>query len=342
MTDIGDNAFENCLNLTSLSIPNSVKNIGKQVFKDCSSLTSIIIPNSVTNIEPGIFMNCNNLESIIVDNYNPNYDSRNNCNAIIQKGSNTLVAGCKNTAIPNSVTCIGERAFWKCSGLTTIEIPNSVTKIDDSAFYWCTNLSSMTIPNNLKTISDYSFYGCSRLSSIVIPNSVTFIGEWAFGNCNNMNSLTIGESVKTIGNHAFYGTEFSKISSYIDNPFKIDSSYNVFSLNTLLNAILYVPKGTVDKYKSTEGWKNFVNIEEGNYSGVDKVKANSTYIQGNDGVLTIIGADEGTPINVFDTTGKIVGSSTATFEPCNISTSLRSGEIGFVKIGKKTIKIIMY
>ena len=123
--------------MTSIQIPNSVTSIGEWALGYCSSLTSIEIPNSVTSIGYGAFAYCSSLASIVVDGGNTIYDSRNGCNAIIETTSNTLIAGCKNTIIPNSVTSIGDSAFNGCYSLTSIEIPNSVTSIGDDAFSWC-------------------------------------------------------------------------------------------------------------------------------------------------------------------------------------------------------------
>ena len=188
----------------STIIPNSVTSIGDYAFSYCSSLTSMTIPNSVTSIGGLAFYWCTSLTSIVVEKGNITYDSRENCNAIIETATNTLILGCNSTVIPNSVTSIGGWAFSNCVALTSITIPNSVTSIGGYAFYWCEGLTSIIIPNSVTSIGNGAFSNCESLTSIIIPNSVKSIGEHAFYWCRSLTSITIPNSVTSIGEKAFY------------------------------------------------------------------------------------------------------------------------------------------
>ena len=195
VTSIGNAAFFVCLGLNSVTIPSSVTSLGDAAFFGCSDLTSVTIPQSVMSIGEGTFCGCVGLTTIVVDGDNPIYDSRDNCNAIIETASNTLIQGCKTTTIPNSVTSIGDYAFWVCSGLTSVTIPNSVESIGDYAFSDCSGLISVTIPNSVTSIGNGAFEYCSGLISVTIGNSVESIGEYAFQNCSGLTSVTIPNSV---------------------------------------------------------------------------------------------------------------------------------------------------
>ena len=227
VTSIGFLAFSGCSGLTSITIPEGVTSIAVGAFEGCSGLTSISIPEGVTSIGFLAFSECSGLTTIKVDSNNKKYDSRNNCNAIIDKETNTLIAGCKNTIIPEGVTSIGNYAFSRCSGLTSITIPEGVTSIGYRAFYNCSGLTSISIPEGVTSIGYSAFSGCSGLTSINIPNSVTSIGWAAFSGCSGLTSISIPKGVTSIESFAFYDcddlTIYGTAGSYVETYAKEES-----------------------------------------------------------------------------------------------------------------------
>lgn len=168
----GAGVFSQCSGLTSVTIPNSVTSIGQGAFSSCSGLIELTIPSGVTSIGANAFQSCSSLTSIIVDSNNNVYHSRNNCNAIIEIATNSLIAGCENTIIPDSVTSIGGSAFYDCDGLTSMVIPDSVTSIGVISFAYCRGLTSVTIGSGVTSIGQSAFNYCSSLTSITI-NAIT-------------------------------------------------------------------------------------------------------------------------------------------------------------------------
>ena len=259
VTEIGESTFENCEGLTSVAIPSSVTSIGNNAFTWCSSLTSIVIPNSVTEIGDEAFSWCSGLTSIVVASENPRYDSRNNCNAIIETASNTLIVGCKNTIIPNSVTKIGDYAFFGCTGLTSIDIPNSVTSIGNEAFAY-SGLTSINIPNSVTSIGGEAFYATDWYynqpdglvyagmvaykykgmmpngTSITLKEGTLGIAGYAFVGCTGLTSIDIPNSVISIGETAFY--QCTGLTSIVIPNSVTSIGYGVFSRCTGLASIV--------------------------------------------------------------------------------------------------------
>ena len=170
VTAFGDNAFEECGGLKSITIPSSVTSLGNYCFNSCSGLTSITIPSSVTSLGDHCFSLCSGLTSV---------------------------------TIPSSVTSLGDDCFASCSGLTSVTIPSSVTSLGDNCFYWCSGLTSITIPSSVTSLGDYCFLSCSGLTSVTIPSSVTSLGKYCFSDCSGLTSITIPSSVTSLGNYCF-------------------------------------------------------------------------------------------------------------------------------------------
>ncbi len=201
--NIGNRAFSDHTELTSITIHESVTSIGEYAFYGCTGLTSITIPSSVTSISSSAFSGCTGLENITVESGNPKYHSAGNC--MIATEGKALITGCKNSIIPTdgSVKYIGDYAFSGCTGLTNMTIPDSVTSIGQGAFYGCTGLTSITIPDSVTSIGQRAFSDCTGLTSITIPDSVTSIGRGAFSGCTGLTSITILSGVTSIGEYAF-------------------------------------------------------------------------------------------------------------------------------------------
>lgn len=208
VTVIGGSAFNGCSRITTVVIPNGIESIALYAFSGCSGLTSIYIPSSVIFIADGEFSDCDNLSSIIVESANPIYDSRNNCNALIETSTNTLLKGCGNTILPNTVTAIGYRAFYRCKELTSITIPSNIKTIGEGSFAACSNLSSVTIEEGATKIAYSAFQVCGSLTSVTIPNSVETIGGLAFMGCGKLEKISFGNGLSVIGERAFEGTQW--------------------------------------------------------------------------------------------------------------------------------------
>lgn len=289
VTAIGDNAFYGCTGLTTIEIPSSVTNIGSSVFYgsgltsvtlncptvgswigNIATLETVTLGETVTSVSNSAFQGCTGLTTIIVDGNNTTYDSRDNCNAVIETATNTLIRGCKGTVIPNGVTSIGNGPFRE-SGLTSITIPSSVTSIDNRAFSGCSELSTITvdgentvydsrndcnavietatnklvagcynstIPNTVTSINTYAFSNCTGLTNITIPNSVTSIAANAFQGCTALTSINIGSGLTEIAYNAFSSrTNLTSI--------EVDGSNTTFDSRDNCNAIIATASNTL-------------------------------------------------------------------------------------------------
>lgn len=195
VTEIGSFAFCNCINLSDIIIPDNVFELGGCTFYKCKSLTSINIPDSVTGIRTSVFFDCSGLTDINLPDTLITIEARafSDC------------TGLKNINIPESVTNIGREAFSNCRNLKTISIPDGITCIEYRAFTGCMSLTGVNIPESVTYIDDSAFYNCENLSAITIPDKTTEIKYCAFANCKRLKSITIPDSVTKISSSAFYG-----------------------------------------------------------------------------------------------------------------------------------------
>ena len=271
----------------------------------CGKSGDFIIPNSVTSIGEYAFDGCTKLTSV---------------------------------EIPNSVTSIGDRAFKGYTELTSVEIPNSVTSIGDWAFCNCTKLTSVEIPNSVTSIRNHAFRSCTQLTSVEIPNSVTSIGEYAFNSCDGLTSVEIPNSVTSIGEYAFnYCDNLDSVYCMAETP----PSANVTKTfgDKTLKGTLFVPKGTVSAYSTTDPWRNFWNIveidEEDFPSGITAVADDGNFTVTINGNTINVGGTGSQRIYVYTSDGQCVynGNETAI-------TNLPRG-IYIVKCGNRTKKVAL-
>ena len=259
--------FLNGEKIDNLVIPEGVETIKFAAFYG-SSIKSVLIPASVKEIQTLVFSKCPDLSEIVVSDGNAVYDSRNNCNAIINTANNALYIGCKSTIIPEGIVEISDRAFFCCTGLTSLTIPEAVTTIGDNSFRACTGLKSIDLPESLTKIGKSCFYECSNLSDVIIPDGVVTLDEYVFCNCSSLTSINIPKSVTSIGWRAFSDCSgLTRVMSAIEEPFKINENvFNNWNSETkkdeFTTATLYVPQGTKAKYEATAAWNLFSKIEE--------------------------------------------------------------------------------
>ena len=329
ITSIGNFAFSSCSGLTSITIPNSVKSIGDNAFSSCTGLTSITIPNSVTSIGVEAFSICTSLTSITIPNS-------------VTSIERYAFAECKNLTslkIGNSVKSIGFCAFMLCSSLTSVTIPNSVDSIADLAFADCSSIKSITIPNSVTSLGWGAFDNCESLTSVNIGNSITTIMGGAFGGCKNLTSVKIGNSVTTIKCGAFSGcSKIQDVYCYTAEPPQAIDSYFTFAFN----ATLHVPAESIDKYSSITPWDNFGSIVPltGQELAIKNIGAyDNIAMSASANAITISGLRDGEVCSLYSLSGSKLDQATA----ANGSVSLcaKGQSVVVVSIGSQNMKMII-
>ena len=377
---IGEYAFCYCNGLTSVTIPDSVTSIGGGAFFGCNGLTSVIIGSGVTNISYQAFSDCGNLTSIKVEEGNTTYDSRNNCNAIIETAKNTLIVGCKNTVIPYSVTKIGNYAFDGCSGLTSIIITEGVTNIESYAFRSCTNLAEVSLPSSITNISSNAFRECTKLTdfycyaeSVPKTNSSAFdespiafatlyvpeealesyrgTAPWSgFGTIVPLEGKTCATpTISYINGELIFdcATKDVKFIYKINDDDIKNGISNKVKLTVTYHISVYAIKdgyNNSDVATATLCWIDQIPATEGIFDedAVMEVKAVPVLIQSKSGTITVQGVAEGTEISVYSVDGMRQGTAIALKGGATINTSLQSGAIAIVKIGEESsVKVVV-
>jgi|GEM_PF-1127289 hypothetical protein len=341
VTTIGWEAFAGCSALENIILPESLVTIGLSAFANCK-ISSIIIPQNVQNIDYSIFSSCDDLTDITVSEDNKYFASADGI--LYSKDLKTLIiypAGKDNSiiAIPDFVSRINQHAFYTCDKITSVTIPSSIEHIESPISSACWNFDEiivdednpnyasvdgvlytkdmstllrcpegrnkdLDIPNTVVSTNGYAFYVC-YLNSITFPESVKYIDAL---NCNSLQSIKMRPSTPPnsnyISNFLYYGTK------------------------------LYVPKGSLAEYQAAEPWKNFQNIEEMDFSGIEEVNADDDVdVRVENGSIIIEGADGNQLIEVYDIAGKMVYGS------YNNSISGLSKGLYILRIANKTYKL---
>ena len=237
LNTIENSAFYECSSLKDLKLPESLVKLKKESFRGCTNLNSIYIPAGLKKADlRSVFAECKALNSITVADGNAFFDSRSNCNAIIEKSTDTLIIGSNGSTVPSSVKKIDKEAFSDLTGLKEIVIPDTVREIGEGAFKNCTNLNKVTLPAKLKSIEAETFYCCSSLKTVKLPKSITVIKENAFSGCG-LKSVKLPDSLVAVEANAFScALEKLKIPKKLKNAVWSDvflSSFNTASLKKL-------------------------------------------------------------------------------------------------------------
>ncbi len=288
-----EGAFQTTMALQHIVLPKNLTAIGSFAFQD-SGIEELVLPATVKELGRDIFYYARNLKALSVEKGNTVFDSRDNCNAIIETASNTLRIGCANTVVPNGIKALGQMAFSGIPSLKEVKLPSGLTSIGWATFWADTELSKVTLSESVTDIGESPFGGCERITSLVIdaknakydsrnncnaiietatdkliqgfattkiPEGVKTIATAAFRSLFTLTEIEIPASVEKIEPEAFlYCNQMTKVVSHIKKPFAVSSM--VFSGDNMKIAKLYVPYGTREAYANTPGWDNFKYIIE--------------------------------------------------------------------------------
>ena len=288
--NIGHGAFGWCEKLTQINIPNTVETIDDYAFEECHELTNINIPSSVTSISTSTFHNCHKLISINVASENNSYTNYNDDGILYDKNMKTIVrypqakAGTKYT-IPDNITEIADKAFWRCNNLTQVTIPNTVTTIGESAFHYCENLTQITIPYNVTRLERSTFGSCTNLSKVNLPDSIIAIDSMTFSDCTSLTEIEIPGSTTSMENTVF--SDCTNLKRVIIPDSVTSMGYNIFRNDTNIK-IVTKSNSTAHQYATS----NSIAVELDNTSPTIQSTTYSTKETTNGSVKVTITANE--------------------------------------------------
>jgi hypothetical protein len=318
VTTVGYGAFQICPGFDGdLIIGSSVTEIGDYAFNSCDGMTGILyIPSGVQSLGGNSFGYCA-FSGIVVDPENSVYDSRNDCNAIIETSTNELLTGCRSTIIPNTVTSIGYCAFRGVQGMTSIEIPNSVTNIGENAFAFCYDLTGdLTIPNSVKTIGAGAFFYCEGFGgTLTIGESVTYIGDEAFRRCSG----------------------FTGAVSLATTPPVLDDEFGGLVFELFGYPILVVPCGCVDAYRNSSWYEPY------GLNGFNEFIEDCSAVSETSGIVTAaypnptnglikIEAENIQNVSIFNTLGQVIFETSASGDAFEYDFSQQGTGLYLIKV----------
>ena len=369
VTSIEGGAFAGCSSLTSFTIPNNVNSIKEGTFSGCSSLSTLNIPNSVISIGRGAFSDCINLTSFNLPNNLSN----------IEGSAFSGCISLSSISIPNSVTSIEEFAFQECKGLTSISLPENLIVIKKGAFSGCISLNDIIIPAKTEYIFEEAFYNCMDMKSVkVLSMNPPEAYESTFSNYNiplyvpeasisnyqttipwskfsSFKSLT-GEEVTTKtcskptisynNSQISFGcdTEDVKFISSITNNDIKNYTTSTIQLSATYNVSVYATKSgyeNSDVATATLCWIDSDPKTGGISDGIAQIPAKAVLIQSEGGIVKVEGINDRTPVTIYTPDGKQAGSAVCRNGAALVGTSIQSGSTAIVKIGEKSVKVVI-
>ena len=258
---INTSAFLNCTSLTEVPLPEGLLEIQYGAFSDCTSLERVLIPSTVEVLGTGAwtnaFIGCSNLKAIMVHPNNPYFDSRDNCNAIIDTEYQTLITGCSTTTFPQEgIYCIGNSAFYKCKGLQSVVLPDGVRVIEGAAFKGCEDLQEVVLPRYLSEIGAQAFMDCTSLTSFEVPWGVQETASEMLYGCTSLRTLYLPENL-TKFNNDYDLPALTDLYCFRSQPPTAKPSY----LSQIAkHTTLHVYSNYLSAYKQDSYWKEFFKI----------------------------------------------------------------------------------